>query len=203
MMAYDSGVGISSYGDLSILYSVYEPNSVNHTHATSAPNVFEMDHQITCTVAEWQQGEDQVELLDPEITKTCTYGSLVSIVSGTADYKGRYSYSYKIVYLNSQDSIPVTISELFSFEQSRLQELIFDQIQERWQSMLQDPEISDCLEEVTINPMNLDALSIEFDPGIVRFYYSLMVGGACMNVSTIAVEFTSESLKSFRNPLYW
>jgi len=186
---------------------VFQPELMKYTVFDSvtyySSKVVNEYDEITCSVSEVLQEENLYNQIDPVVIKTCTYGLLVSKTLGTPDFKGRYSYTYKIVHANSQDSESIPVSVLFSVEQDKFQVLILGNLNASLEVLLADAENHECLQDIGFNEFNIDTLSVEFDPGVIRFHYALNVGGACMNVSSFSVELDPDRLVSFRNPELW
>lgn len=115
--------------------------------------------------------------------KTCSFKNHRSMSIGDPDYKGRYTYKYKIYKLLNDSSTVLTNAELI--KENRRDEFlailnvrIADESKKVVQ-MAQD-EKSKCFDGFVFKSYSYDDLGVQFNEGMVEFVVSFGLSTACM-----------------------
>lgn len=120
---------------------------------------------------------------DPAIIRTCSYGKYKTVVVGFPDYKGRYSYKYKL-YKNDK---PISNRKMFTERQTELVEKVKKQITAEFESLRKDPENEGCFAGIEKIEFGIDELGIELKNDQSIFNYDFGFNGACFSVSGISI----------------
>ena len=138
---------------------------------------------------------------DPIITKTCLFKEYKTISIGSPDYKGRYSYEYKLYKKQSNGTFKkVKNVSLFNEKKNELLSLINAKIKKEYDLYAQDPESSDCFDQMSFVPFTFEQLGIDFDNNSINFNVTFGLISACMNVDGTSIEFSLHEIKQYLNP---
>lgn len=107
---------------------------------------------------------------DPIINKTCLYKHYKTISIGSPDYKGRYSYEYKLYKKQENGTFKkVKNVSLFNEKKTELLSLINAKIKKEYNLYAQDPESSECFDQMSFMPFTFEQLGIDFDNNTIIF----------------------------------
>lgn len=136
---------------------------------------------------------------DPRIIKSCTFENFKSVSKGDADYKGRYSYSYKLLKLINNRYVEIKNSELFNENKNKLLAIINQKINEVYLEYLNNPETKDCFDGFTLTEVSFDDLGIYFNDTGIDFSISFGLSGACLSVDGAIVPIKLDEIKVYLN----
>lgn len=135
---------------------------------------------------------------DPVIIKTCTFKNYKSIKTGEADYKGRYSYSYKLFKMVNGKSLPISNAQLFNDKKGQLLSIINTKIEAFYNDISKSPENADCLPGLEyIMPYSFEKLNISFDNEVIEFSYSFDLSSACMSLDGDIISFKIAEIEPY------
>jgi hypothetical protein len=138
---------------------------------------------------------------DPIINKTCLYKHYKTISIGSPDYKGRYSYEYKLYKKQENGTFKkVKNVSLFNEKKTELLSLINAKIKKEYDLYAQDPESSECFDQMSFVPFTFEQLGIDFDNNSINFNVTFGVGGACSSVDGTGITFSLDEIKQYMNP---
>lgn len=138
---------------------------------------------------------------DPIINKTCLYKHYKTISIGSPDYKGRYSYEYKLYKKQSNGTFKkVQNVSLFNEKKNELLSLINAKIKKEYDLYAQDPESSDCFDQMSFVPFTFEQLGIDFDNNAINFNVTFGVSGACSSVDGTGIALSLNEIKQYLNP---
>ena len=125
---------------------------------------------------------------DPIIIKTCYFGKYKSVSLGSADYKGRYSYDYKILLKSNTNYIKIENHKMFNNKQNELLEIINNQIEEEYNELKNDKNTSECFVSLgEFKRFKMDDFGIEFNDDGMEFNCSFGLGDYCFNADRTSV----------------
>lgn len=136
---------------------------------------------------------------DPILIKSCVIGNYKTISTDEADYKGRYSYSYKLYKNVNNKYIPIKNAELFNEKKVNLLAIINQRIKKEFDEYLKDPENSDCFEGVTTPTVSFEDLGITFNNSGIDFNISFGLSENCMAVDGTIASFKLEEVLPYLN----
>ncbi len=136
---------------------------------------------------------------DPRIIKSCTFENFKSVSKGDADYRGRYSYSYKLLKLINNRYVVIKNSELFNENKNELLAIINQKINETYVEYLNNPETKDCFDGFTFSNVSFDDLGISFNDMGIDFSTSFGLSGACLSVDGATVSIKLDEIKGYLN----
>ncbi len=163
------------------------PNSNSETEIQTS--------KVTCSVIK----KKNQNAADPIIVKTCLFGSYKSISTGMPDYKGRYSYSYKLFKLTNNKYIPIRNSELFNVNKNKLLAIIKQRIQKDYNESSKDPNNEGCFDGKSAPTVTFENLKISFNDSGIEFSISYGLCGACMAVDGTNISFKIDEIKPYLN----
>ena len=138
---------------------------------------------------------------DPIINKTCLFKEYKTISIGSPDYKGRYSYEYKLYKKQSNGTFKkVKNVSLFNEKKNELLSLINAKIKKEYDLYAQDPESSDCFDQMSFVPFTFEQLGIDFDNNSINFNVTFGVSGACSSVDGTGIALSLNEIKQYLNP---
>ncbi len=133
---------------------------------------------------------------DPAIIRTCFYGKYKNIIVGSADYKGRYTYDYRLF---KNDKI-IENCKMFNEHQKELLEIINQKIKIEFNSLQGDPENTKCFDGVTkIDLFEMNQLGIEFVENEIIFNCNIGLSGACFSLDRISVKMELKEVEKYIN----
>lgn len=137
---------------------------------------------------------------DPIINKTCLYKHYKTVSIGSPDYKGRYSYEYKLYKKQSNGTFKkVKNVSLFNEKKNELLSLINAKIKKEYDLYAQDPESSDCFDQMSFVSFTFEQLGIDFDNNAINFNVTFGVSGACSSVDATSIAFSLNEIKQYLN----
>ncbi len=138
------------------------------------------EFRVQCTEKE----EPSDNQLDPILIKICTYKDFQSVRTGSADYKGRYSYEYKLYKIDNNVKQKIKNSDLFKSGSDIVEKKINGDLKQEYQENLNNPHLKDCMEWIDFRYYELDEIGMAFtDNNQIEFYIDYGIGGACFNVA--------------------
>lgn len=138
---------------------------------------------------------------DPIINKTCLYKHYKTISIGSPDYKGRYSYEYKLYKKQENGTFKkVKNVSLFNEKKTELLSLINAKIKKEYDLYAQDPESSECFDQMSFVPFTFEQLGIDFDNNSINFNVTFGLSGACSSVDGTGIAFSLDEIKQYLNP---
>jgi len=139
-----------------------------------------MEYHVQCTETE----EPSYNQLDPILIKICTFKNFKSVRTGTADYKGRYSYDYDLYKIDKSEKQKIKNSDLFKSGADLVEKRINQDLQQEYEKDLNNPHLKDCMESIDFRHYQLDEMGMAFtDNNEIEFYIDHGIGGACFNVA--------------------
>jgi hypothetical protein len=123
----------------------------------------------------------------PVITKTCTYKTIQTIVTGTADYTGRYEYFYSVTYNGRQ----INNSGIFNPKQNELLNKLNEGFRSKFETYKKDKQYSECFGlKKEFVPQQMNSLGIEFEDDKIKFtcVFGLAVMCAGANEATVVLK---------------
>ena len=136
---------------------------------------------------------------DPRIIKSCTFENFKSVSIGDADYKGRYSYSYKLLKLINNRYVEIKNSELFNENKKELLAIINQKIKETYDEYSNNSETKDCFDGFTLTEVSFDDLGISFNDTGIDFSISFGLSGACLSVDGTIISIELAEIKVYLN----
>ena len=136
---------------------------------------------------------------DPRIIKSCTFENFKSVSKGDPDYKGRYSYSYKIFKLTNNKYVAIKNSELFNENKKKLLAIINQKIKETYLEYSNNPETKDCFDGISLPEVSFDDLGISFNDTGIDFSITFGLDGSCMAVDGTTLSFKVDEIKTYIN----
>ena len=136
---------------------------------------------------------------DPRIIKSCTFENFKSVSIGDADYKGRYSYSYKLLKLINNRYVEIKNSELFNENKKELLAIINQKIKETYHEYLNNSETKYCFDGFTLTEASFDDLGISFNDNGIDFSISFGLSGACLSVDGTIISIELAEIKVYLN----
>ncbi len=138
---------------------------------------------------------------DPIINRTCLFKEYKTISIGSPNYKGRYSYEYKLYKKQSNGTFKKVKNEsIFNEKKKDLLSLINAKIKKEYDLYAQDPESSECFDQMSFVPFTFEQLGIDFDNNSINFNVTFGVGGACSSVDGTGIAFSLDEIKQYMNP---
>ena len=138
---------------------------------------------------------------DPIINKTCLFKEYKTISIGSPDYKGRYSYQYKIYKKQANGTFKkVKNVVLFNEKKTELLSLINAKIKKEYDLYAHDPESSECFDQMSFVPFTFEQLGIDFDNNSINFNVTFGLSGACSSVDGTGIAFSLDEIKQYLNP---
>jgi len=143
-------------------------------------------YRVHCTEKE----EPSDNEIDPILIKICTYKNFQSVRSGSADYKGRYSYEYDLYKIDNNVKQTIKNSDLFKSGADKVEKKINSDLKQEYQENLNNPHLKDCMEWINFRHYELDEIGMAFtDNNQIEFYIDYGIGGACFNVAHSVLEY--------------
>ena len=136
---------------------------------------------------------------DPRIIKSCTFENFKSVSIGDADYKGRYSYSYKLLKLINNRYVEIKNSELFNENKKKLLAIINQKIKETYDEYSNNSETKDCFDGFTLTEFSFDDLGISFNDTGIDFSISFGLSGACLSLDGAIISIKLAEIKVYLN----
>lgn len=138
--------------------------------------------------------EEKKEGPDPIITKNCQYGNIQTKSVGYPDMKGRYSYSYELMF----DGKKVKNSEIFNKKMPELLSKLNDKILKEYSESYNAEDSKDCFSGMPKNPkFKMDDLSIYLDDKNMIFNVSFGLPGMCLAVDGSIVSIPLEEIETY------
>lgn len=138
--------------------------------------------------------EEKKEGPDPIITKNCQYGNIQTKSVGYPDMKGRYSYSYELMF----DGKKVKNSEIFNKKMPELLSKLNDKILKEYSESYNAEDSKDCFSGMPKNPkFKMDDLSIDLDDKNMIFNVSFGLPGMCLAVDGSIVSIPLEEIETY------
>jgi hypothetical protein len=138
------------------------------------------------------------EYSDVILIKTCEFKNHLFQLVGTPDYKGRYSYDYEILRVDTNDTLKITNSAFFNKNKMALEKAINAKLKQTYEADSKVPELSECMSWIKFRHYTLDEFGISFtDTNEMIFNIDYGIGSACYNVSTSSVIMSLAELKDY------
>ena len=142
---------------------------------------------------------DKNQKMDPIIKKTCRYGNIKTISTGTPDEMGRYSWSYKIFLKTKTKENQVTLSDLFGNNADEVQAYLNKEVMKEYKHEMQYPELVECLKTIKLRTYQLDEFRLSFpENDLIHFWIEGRTSGACRNVSLGLATMTYQQFDSLK-----
>ena len=138
------------------------------------------------------------EYSDDILIKTCEFKNHLFRSIGTPDYKGRYSYDYKLFQNDKNDTLEIDNSDFFNENADELEKIINKKLKTEYESNTNIPEISDCMKWIDFRYYKLNEFGISFtDKNQMEFSMDYGIVSACFNVSSSYVVMDISELESY------
>ena len=166
--------------NLKLIFPIFLLLLFNTPDCTFKREIEQEKYHVQCTERE----EPSDNELDPILIKTCTYKDFQSVRTGSADYKGRYSYEYDLYKIDDNVKQKIKNSDLFKSGADKVEKKINQDLRQEYQKNLNNPHIKDCMEWIDFRHYELDEIGMAFtDNNEIEFYIDYGIGGACFNVA--------------------
>lgn len=144
------------------------------------------EYRVQCTEKE----EPSDNELNPILIKICRYKDFQTVRTGSADYKGRYSYEYDLYRINNDVKQKIKNSDLFKSGADKVEKKINQDLRQEYQKNLNNPNLKDCMEWIDFRHYELDEIGMAFtDSNEIEFYIDYEIGGACFNVAHSVLQY--------------
>ncbi len=128
----------------------------------------------------------------------CSFKNHLFKSIGTPDYKGRYSYDYKILEITKSDTLEINNSKFFNNNSNALEHLVNKKLKAQYESNLKIPEIKECIKAIDFRNYSLNEFGIAIsDKGEITFNINHNIGSACFNVKTSSVTFNLTDIQEY------
>jgi hypothetical protein len=165
------------------------------TGLTMANKDLSFRSELKCVIKEQKNPESKE---DPIITKTFTWRKYKFVSIGQPDYKGRYSYDYRLFLFEKGKLMKISNSYLFNSKVSQLEALINKRIKSEFDANAKDSLVSDCLRGVEYSKVGINQMGITFnEKSQIEFIVSLGLGMACLNVDEYSVSFDLKDINEY------
>ncbi len=125
------------------------------------------------------------EYSDSVLIKICKFNNHLFKSIGTPDNKGRYSYTYKLLRINKNDTLKINNSDFFNVKANELEKLINGKLKTEYESNFKIPEINNCMKWIDFRYYKLNEFGISFtNKNQMEFNIDYGIGSACFNVSS-------------------
>jgi len=134
--------------------------------------------------------------------KTCSFKNHRTMSIGEPDYKGRYSYNYRLYHLHNDSSEIIKNAELI--KETRRDEFIIilnARINEEAKKVyaMAKEDKSKCLNGFVFKSYNYEELGIQFNEGMIEFTVSFGLSAACMPYDGVLVAFPLKEMVAYLN----
>ena len=152
------------------------------------------DLKVVCD----ESTKNKPQYSDPIIIKICEFKNHFFKSIGIADYKGRFSYEYKLFKINKKDTINIKNTDFFNEKVTELEKIINDKLKSKYESNSKIPEISECMKWIDFRYYKLNEFDISFSyKNQMEFNVDYGIGGACFNVSSDLVAFDVSEIEKY------
>lgn len=164
---------------LFLCFTQWELNNISECISEEKENNFK-EIRIQCSEKEEPSDNEP----DPILIKTCIFGIFQSVRTGTADYKGRYSYEYELFMIENDKKKEIRNSDLFISGSDLVEKRINQDLQEEYKKNLNNPHLKACMEWIDFRYYELDEMGMAFTyDNEIEFHVDYGIGGACFNVA--------------------
>lgn len=154
--------------------------------------------ELPVTCFEQEKAHIDGESEDPIRIKTCTWGPYNVVATGSADYKGRYSYEYELFRTENNQRKAIKNSVLFNSKLPELEQKINSEIKNELRAMRADRESAECLSGVKDRNYSIDQMKILFlHENEMSFKVDFGLEGACFAVDGVIVSMKLNEIKEF------
>lgn len=161
-----------------LLFFLWEHQST--TDFFTETEIDRVKYRVRCTEKEEPSDNEP----DPILIKICTHKNFQSVRTGSADYKGRYSYEYDLYRINKDVKQKIKNSDLFKSDADIVEKRINRDLQQEHQKNLNNPHLKDCTKLIDLRNYSLDEMGMAFtDTNEIEFHIDHGIGGACFNVA--------------------
>ena len=148
---------------------------------------------VTCSDEEKTVSDKRLSI------RTCHYGDLKSVRTGSPNAKGHFRYSYELFQKKNDQHVAIRVTDLLRNE-DRLLEMINRKISLDYTELLEDPVSGPCLSMQTETPLfGWNELGFTFDEFGYHFHANFQVKDNCTDLEHTTVSFTPAKMKKFLN----
>jgi len=152
------------------------------------------ENTVTCIEKEKASDDEN----NPVLIKTCDFQNFRSIKTGTADDKGRYSYSYELYIIDQNGKHQIKNSDVFKTGADAVEKKINQDLQQEYEENLKNPHLKDCMEWIDFRHYTLNEMGMGFsDNDTLEFYINHGIGGACFNVSFNILKYNLSAFEAY------
>lgn len=146
---------------------------------------------VKCTDEEKTVSDNRLSI------RTCNYGDLKSVRTGSPNARGHYRYSFELFQKKNDQYVAIPVTQLLRNE-DRLLEMINRKIGLDYTELLEDPVSGPCLVSQSETPtFQWNNLGFTFDEFGYHFHANFSVKENCLDLEHTTVSFTPAKMKRY------